>query len=187
MTRVHRTGPVGRLARLGWAAIFALSLWSITGPELSARFRNPHILGEPSAWVLHLAMVLVFVILVGAVAGALAGQKARVPSQIGAVIALIAIMATASAIGLRSHGSAWGFPLADVVWWFDAVVLVEQIVATLLAVVLGLPGCEIGVWPWLIARARGDSPRTENVLACVIGLHLIDQWEARRRMKRREL
>jgi hypothetical protein len=129
-------------------------------------------------------MVLIFVILVGAVATALGGTAARRRWQLGAIIVLILVVAAAGAIGLRQHGSAWGFPLADLVWWFDVLVLVEQIVATLLAIALGLPGCEIGVWPALISRARGGPAGTDQVLACVVGLHLIDQWEARRHANR---
>jgi len=36
------------------------------------------------------------------------------------------------------------------------------------------------VWPELLARARGRSARSEQGLACIVGLHLIDAWEARR-------
>ena len=74
-----------------------------------------------------------------------------------------------------------GFPLADLVWTFDVVMLAQTVVALLLAIVLGTPGCEIGVWPEVIARSRGESAPPTTGLACVIGLHFIDEWEARRR------
>lgn len=38
-----RTGPVGRLLRLGMAVAAALTLASIVDSHGSARFRNPHI------------------------------------------------------------------------------------------------------------------------------------------------
>ena len=179
--RRERTGPVGRLARLAWLGVFMASLLSIVGREGSARFRNPHILGEPSAWFLHLAMVAVFVVVVGVLASSLAGPAKAGQWQIGALIAVAILFAAGAGIGLLLHGSAWGFPLADMVWWFDVVVLVEQAAATSLAIVIGTPGCEVGVWPELIGRARADGALPRQALACVIGLHFIDRWESHRR------
>ena len=178
---IHRTGPVGRLARLALAGAFALTLFSIVDSRGSARFRNPHVLSEPSVWFLDALMFVIFVILVGALASALAGARARRPWQVGVVVASMAAVALAAGVGLATHGSAWGFPLADLVWWFDVVVLVEQLIATLLAIALGTPGCEVGVWSDLLARARGHTAPSEQGLACVVGLHLVDAWEARRR------
>jgi hypothetical protein len=179
-TRAQRTGPVGRLARLVLAALFAYPLFSIIGPGGSSRFRNPHILSEPSAWLLHILMLTIFVILAGALASALAGQRARRPWQAAALIGAAAAVVIAGGIGMIERGAFWGFPLADLVWWFDVLVLIEQVAATLLAIGLGTPGCEIGVWPALIVRARGQAPSQESGLACIVGLHLIDRWESGR-------
>ena len=55
--------------------------------------------------------------------------------------------------------------------------LLETIVALLLTIALGLPGCEIGVWPSLVARLCGEQPPLSPV-GCVVGLHLIDEREA---------
>ena len=178
---IHRTGPVGRLARLTLAGAFALTLLSIVDWRGSARFRNPHVLSEPSVWFLDALMFVAFVILVGALGSALAGAAARRPWQVRAVVASVAAVALAAGVGLATHGSAWGFPLADLVWWFDVLVLVEQLIATLLAIALGTPGCEVGVWSDMLARARGHTATSEQGLACVVGLHLVDAWEARRR------
>ena len=175
-----RTGPVGRLARLVLAGLFAFPLFSILGPGWSSRFRNPHILSEPSAWLIHLLMLVIFVILVGALAAALFGPQSRARWQVGALLAAVAVVVTTGGIGYFAYGAFWGFPLADTVWWFDVLMLGEQVVVTLLAIVLGTPGCEIGVWPALILRARGGRPQVESGLACIVGLHLIDGWEARR-------
>jgi hypothetical protein len=90
------------------------------------------------------------------------------------------VVATAGVIGTITQGSFWGFPLADLVWWFDILMLTEGFVATVLAIALGTPGCEIGVWPELVARVRGGSAASDHGLACMVGLHLIDGWEARR-------
>jgi hypothetical protein len=175
-----RTGPVGRLARLALAAAYAATLLSVVDRRGSAHFRNPHILTEPLAWFLHLVMFTSFLLLVGALASALAGRGAMRRWQLGAFVASWLTVGVVAAIGRVAFGSVWGFPLADLVWWFDVLMLIEGLVATLLAVALGTPGCEIGVWPELVARARGSTAQTEEGLACIVGLHLIDQWEARR-------
>jgi hypothetical protein len=54
-------------------------------------------------------------------------------------------------------------------------------VALVLAIALGTPGCEIGVWPELIARVRGGRASASAGLACIVGVHLVDAWEARHR------
>jgi hypothetical protein len=182
VARIVRTGPIGRLARAGLAAAYAATLLSIVDWRGSARFRNPHILSEPSAWFLHLLMFTTFLILVGALATTLAGPTAKRRFQVGAFAAGLTAVAVAALIGLGTQGAAWGFPLADLVWWFDVLMLSEGLVATLLAIILGTPGCEIGVWPDLLARARGGDSETHVGLACIVGLHLLDTWEARTRV-----
>src|SRR5713226_4950628 len=89
----NRTGPIGRLARLGLAGAFALTFLSIVDWRGSARFRNPHILSEPSAWLLHVLMFVVFLVLVGALAAALAGPGAKRRWQVRAVVAVIVVVA----------------------------------------------------------------------------------------------
>ncbi len=79
-----------------------------------------------------------------------------------------------------AQGTVWDRPLSDLVWWFDALMLLETIAALGVAIVIGLRGCEVGVWPLLIARARGERAPIGPV-GCVVGLHLIDAWEASRR------
>lgn len=179
---VIRTGPVGRLARLGFAAAYGATFLSIVDWRGSARFRNPHILSEPTAWFLHLLMFISFLILVGALATTWAGPAAKRRFQVGAFVASATAVAVAALIGLATRGTTWGFPLADLVWWFDVLMLSEGLVALLLAIILGTPGCEIGVWSELLARARGGEPETNVGLACVVGLHVLDAWEARSRV-----
>jgi len=174
---VLRTGPVGRLARVVLAVAYAAVLLSIVDTRGSARFRNPHILSEPTAWFLHLLMFISLLVLVGA----LVGPAARRRFQVGTLAAGVAAVVVAALIGVFTRGAAWGFPLADLVWWFDVLMLSEGLVATLLAIVLGTPGCEIGVWSELLARARGRDFETHVGLSCIVGLHWLDAWEARRR------
>lgn len=176
----RRTGPIGRFARLVLAAIYVIPLLTLVGPGLGARFRNPHVLTEASAWVVHLLMLVTFVILVGVLASTVRGPGTRRSWQIGAVIGVAAAFALAIATTRVLSGAWWGFPVADLLWWFDVVMLVQGAVASLMSSVIALPGCEVGVWPWLIARAGGRSAMPEDGLACVVGLHRLDEWEARR-------
>ena len=175
-----RTGPIGRSARLGWAVVVLVTLASIVDARGSARFRNPHILSEPSAWLLHVVALTMFVLLVGALAGALGRQPIVRRTQGLAVSCLGALVLVAAVIGQLGEGSVWGFPLADLVWTFDVLVLVEQLLAFVIAFALGTPGCELGVWPELIARARGVPAARMIGLACVVGLDALDRWEATR-------
>jgi hypothetical protein len=176
-----RTGPLGRLARLGWAAVSAIVLASVVDGRGPARFRNPHVLTEPSAWLLHAVMLVVLVLLVGAIAEALGGRRVARHAQVGSLLAVAVTVAFAGAVGHLAYGSVWGFPLADLVWSFDVGVLTQQVVALVLAITLGTPGCEIGVWPELIAHMRGERSSPSAGLACIVGLHLVDAWEARHR------
>ena len=175
-----RTGPIGRLARLLIAVLLALGLYSIADQGGPASFRDPSNLSEPITWVLHVAMLAVFVLLVGQLAEAMAGLRAVRRWQIGALGGLAVLLAAGALAALIASGGIWASPFTDLVWGFDAVMLVETIVALVLAIALGTPGCEVGVWPELIGRLRGaDGPFTTRPI-CVIGLHFVDDWEARR-------
>jgi hypothetical protein len=175
----QRTGPIGRLARLLLAGAFAAVLFSIVDQSGVVGFRNPSVAAEVTVWFLTAGMVAVFAALVGAVASA-AGRSPW-PWRLGAV-ALFALVALGAAlVGYTAFGRTWGFPLADLVWGFDVLMLVETIVASSIAIVIGTPGCEVGVWAALVARARGGTWAPVVGPACIVGLHLIDHWEARGR------
>jgi len=176
----QRTGPIGRSVRLLFCIAAAATLASIIDAQGPARFRNPHVLSEPSAWVLHGLAVLIFVILVGSLAAG-PGQRVSRRAQAASLVLLGAVVAIAATASFAISGSFWGFPIADLVWIFDVVVLAQEVVAFLLAIALGTPGCEIGVWRELVARARGERAPSTVGLACVVGIHLIDRWEATRR------
>jgi len=182
MERRGRTGPIGRLVRLVWLLAGALTLASLVDASGTARFRNPHVLSEPSAWVLHALMVVAFVVLAGAIGGALGGEHAVKRVQTVAVLILVAAVALLAGLGQLISGAVWGFPLADAVWTFDIGMLAQEIVAFAAAIALGTPGCEVGVWAELIAPARGSTASRTDV-PCVIGLQLLDRWESARRAK----
>jgi hypothetical protein len=160
--------------------VFVATLGSIIDSRGSAHFRNPHILQEPLAWLLHVLLFVVFIEVVGTLSATLRGPRVRTRYQIGAAAVSAAAVVVAGLVGMVLSGAFWGFPLADLVWYFDVLVLVEQVAATLLAVALGTPGCEIGVWADLLARARGGPASPSEGLACIVGLHALDAWEARR-------
>jgi hypothetical protein len=176
----RRTGPLGRLARLGLFVVFAGSLYSIVDGHGSARFRNPHILTEPSAWFLHVTMLMVFVVLVGTIASTIVGTRVVSRVQIAAVAALLGSCVVAAIVGQLAFGSLWGFPLADLVWWFDVVMLGMGLASTALAIVLGTPGCEIGVLGELAACFRRMPAPSADASPCMLGLHALDGWERRR-------
>jgi hypothetical protein len=90
------------------------------------------------------------------------------------------LFAAAPVTAWIASGEVWASPLSDLVWGFDALMLVETIVALLLAIALGTPGCEVGVWPELIGRLRGEDGAASTRPICVLGLHFVDEWEARR-------
>ena len=179
----YRTGPIGRLARLTLAAVLGLSLSSIVDEGGIVGFRSPSILTELSVWFLDAVMLVLFVYLVGQLATALVGDQAARRWRFRALAALAAVMMVAALSGQAFFGAVWGFPLADLVWAFDVVMLIETIVALLLAIALGTPGCEVGVWRELIARARHQASAPSAGPACIVGLDLLDAWEARRRAK----
>lgn len=175
-----RTGPLGRLARLGLAAIGIASFISIADQGGPLSFRGARNLAEPSLLLLDAVLVVLFVSLVSVLVESFGAPRWARRSSILALIALVAAVAIAAASSQLAHGTVWDRPLSDVVWWFDALMLIETIAALLLVIAIGLPGCEIGVWPYLIARARGERPSIRPV-GCVVGLHLLDDWEASRR------
>jgi hypothetical protein len=177
---VPRTGPVGRLARLLIALVAALALYSIADQGGPASFRDPSNLTEPIMWALHGAMFTVFVLLVGQLAGVTVGPAAVRRWQLGALIGLAVLLAAAAVTAWIASAAVWASPLSDLVWGFDAVMLIETIVGLLLAIALGTPGCEVGVWPELIGRLRGGDAAASTRPICVLGLHFVDEWEARR-------
>jgi hypothetical protein len=168
-------------------AIFGGSLYSIVDGSGSARFRNPHILTEPSAWLLHGTMLIVFVILVGTIASVLGLRWQAWRAQMAGLAALVASGVIAAIVGEVAYGSVWGFPLADLVWCLDAGMLAVGFGSTALAILLGTPGCEIGVLREVATRfGRTPAPTpSEDAEAwpCILGLHALDDWERRRRCR----
>jgi hypothetical protein len=179
IARSPRTGPIGRMARLLLAGFAGYALYSIIDEGGPASFRSTSVLSEASVWVLHAVMLVLFLHLVGYLAATAAGNDAARRWQLSALAVLASALLAAGMIGQLAFDAMWGSPLSDLVWSFDALMLFETIAALLFAIVLGTPGCEIGVWPELIARARGTRFEPAQWPACLVGLHHLDELEAR--------
>jgi hypothetical protein len=183
---VRRTGPIGRGARLLLAvalgAFVALRLATLAanGP---VGYRDPSILADPGLWFLTAIVVFGVVDFAGRFAPGL--ERLRPATRrMAATIALVLLAIGAAAIGLVLHGSVWGFPLADGWWWLNTAYLGQLTVAFVLAALLGTSGCEQGVWRELVSGKKQAGEHT--ALTCVIGLHLLDSWEAEHRADRED-
>jgi hypothetical protein len=131
-------------------------------------------------------MLVLFVLLAGQLAAAMAGPATVRRWQIRALAGLALVLGAGALTAWIASGEVWSSPLPELVWGFDALMLVETIVALLIAIGLGTPGCEVGVWPELIGRLRGSDAALTTRPICVIGLHFVDDWEARRRERGRK-
>jgi hypothetical protein len=156
------------------------SFVSIVDQGGPASFRGATNLTEPSLLLLDAIMVVLFASLVGVIATSLGARDPADRWSLAAIVVLGAAVGIAAALSQLAHGTIWDSPLSDLVWWFDVLMLLETITALTIAVVIGLSGCEVGVWSLLIARARGAQGSVHPV-GCVVGLHLIDRWEASKR------
>jgi hypothetical protein len=178
-----RTGPVGRAVRFLLAIGFAYGLATLVDQSGPASIRDPETLTDVPTVVLTIAMVAVYAVLVMELAKLVRGEAFATTAWKVALSLLAAAAASAALVGELRSGEVWGSPLSDLVWALDVAMLLETIVALPLAVVLGTPGCEIGVWAEIAARLRG---RPASPPLCIIGLHHLDEWELRRRSARRE-
>jgi hypothetical protein len=131
-------------------------------------------------------MLVLFVLLAGQLAAAMAGPATVRRWQIRALAGLALVLGAGALTAWIASGEVWSSPLPELVWGFDALMLVETIVALLIAIGLGTPGCEVGVWPELIGRLRGSDAALTTRPICVIGLHFVDDWEAHRRERGRK-
>ena len=177
-----RTGPLGRAVRLLLALGFVAALGTLVDQGGPASVRDPETLTDAPFVVLTVAMVVVYATLAAELGKLVGGESAGQTTRRLTLSVLAAAAAVAALIGEVGAGAVWGSPLSDLVWALDVAMLVQTIVALLLAVVLGTPGCEIGVWLELAARVRRQ-PAAPPL--CILGLHYVDDWELRRRSARR--
>jgi hypothetical protein len=169
--------------RLLLAAVFAYGLATLVDQGGPASVRDPENLTDAPFVVVTIGMVAVYAVFVREVAKLVRGEAFATTAWKVALSLLAAAVASAAVVGELRSGKVWGSPLSDLVWALDVAMLVETIAALPLAVALGTPGCEIGVWAEIAARLRG---RPASPPLCIIGLHHLDQWELRRRSARHE-
>jgi hypothetical protein len=182
--QAERTGPIGRGVRLLLAVGFAYGFATVVDQGGPASVRDPDTLKSDVPFVvLTIAMVAVYAVLVGELAKIVAGEAVAKRARRIALSVLAAAAAVAAFVGAVQAGAVWGSPLSDLVWALDVAMLAQTIVALLIAVMLGTPGCEIGVWADIAARLRG---RPVSPPLCIIGLHHLDDWELHRLARRRE-
>ncbi len=175
------TGPVGRAARVLLEVGFVYGFATLVDQGGPAAVGDADTLtGEAPFVVLTIAMVALYAVLVSELAKIAAGEAVAKRARSVALVVLGAAAAVAAIVGELRAGAVWGSPLSDLVWALDAAILLQTIVALPIAVVLGTPGCEIGVWGDIAARVRGE-PASPPI--CIIGLHHLDEWEARRRAR----
>jgi hypothetical protein len=176
-----RTGPVGRALRVLLAAGFASALATVVDQGGPASVRDPEALTDAPYVALTIAMVAVYTILVTQLAKIVGGEAVAKKARNVALSVLAVAAAGAALVGEVRTGAVWGSPLSDLVWALNLAMLLETIVALVLAAVLGTRGCEIGVWADIAARLRGHPA---SLPLCIIGLHHLDDWEERRRGRR---
>jgi hypothetical protein len=177
---VHRTGPIGRAARVALAAIIGslvllrLFTFAHRGP---GSYRDPAILGDITLWILTIIVAASVVDFMARFAPGADGVRSGIRAA-AAAIALAALATTAAILSFMFNHSIWGFPLADLWWWLNTVYLAQLAVAFGLAAWLRTPGCEQTVWRELAGEQRRDAKYT--ALTCLVGLHALDQWESDR-------
>jgi hypothetical protein len=180
--RRPRLGPAGGVVRLLLAALLgstAYALWAdrefifakadpLTDPPMWVT--DP--LSDPSLWVLTAVMVWAIYEVAGFV-----GWGKRVLAALG-LLGLAAV-----AVALATADTVWAAPVTWLVWGIDIGMAAVVAATFIVAVVLRMPGCELGVLRRLARRLRQD-PDQARPMFCVVGLHKLDAWESRRRWHR---
>lgn len=166
-----RTGPVGRLARLALAGLAGWVVYDLWVDRLA--------IFSPSEGLLDPGLLLVTgVVLHGVyVFAELFGRGKR------ALVMLGLLAAAAAAAAVVRAGTVWAGPFTWLVWGLNISWLTVVVITALLAIVLGTPGCEIGVLRALARRLRG-SVSDDKPMFCIAGLGALDSWERRRSWSR---
>jgi hypothetical protein len=180
--RLPRLGPVGGVVRLLFATLLGstvVDLWVdrefvFGGPDpvtvAPGWVADP--LSDVSSWLLTALMVWAIYEVAGFV-----GWAKVVFAGLG-LLGLAAVV-----VALVTAGTVWAAPVTWLVWGIDVGMAAVVAVTFLGAVVLRVPGCELGVLRRLARRLHRD-PEEARPMFCVIGLHKLDAWESRQRWHR---
>lgn len=175
--QTRRIGPVSRGVRLLLAVVVAwfLAQWIAAGPTW---FAQPSTLSNPWVWLVTAAAVYYGLHqLVARGFGRRCAYRVVVAFGVG-VLAVLAVT-------LVRAGELWAAPLTTLLYGLDVGFLTLAVLALIVSIPLGTPGCDIAAIGELIRRVRGTSDTEDDEpMWCVAGLHRLDLWEARQRWHR---
>lgn len=160
-----RTGPAGRIVRLLFAAALGWVVYNLWDARTFI-FAGTNPLHDPGLWIMTALVVYGLYELAN-----LRGTGARTLTVLAALIVASAVAA------LVWRGTPWTGPLTWLVWGFAIAGSAFVTLVLLTAVVVGTPGCEIGVVRELARRWRGETDE-ERPMFCVAGLSALDAWSA---------
>jgi hypothetical protein len=170
-----RTGPLGRAIRLFGAVLLGSGVSSFIQTGVG-HFSRASEVRSPAMWVLT---VIVAILLVDMIVRFLPFPRVVRGLILAAVV--VAVVVTL-AIRATSAGPLWGSPLSDLVWWIDVIDLSFSTASLLLSIPIGTPGCEKIAWVELYVFLRGGQRPAGRW--CIGGLHVVDNWEIARRLRR---
>jgi hypothetical protein len=168
-----RTGPVSRINRLIFTAVMAWlaiewATYGIVGLSQTKTLRNP--------WFWFLIGTGIYYGVYQTAAGGF-GRRWGIRS----VVAFAVVVVGAGAAAVAAEGELWAAPLTWLLYGFVVAFLTLTFIAGLASLALGTPGCEFGALGELIRRLRGvPEPAGAGPMWCVLGMHRLDAWEARR-------
>lgn len=172
-----RTGPLGRGLRIFGAVLLALGVSSFVETGFQ-HFARPSELRSSGMWILTTIVIILVVDLI--VRFIPVSRLLR-----GLILAAIVVaVIVASAVTHASSGHLWGSPVSDLVWWIDVADLGFSTCSLVLAALLATPGCEKMSWVELYVRIHGGTRPAGRW--CIGGLHVVDNWEIGRRLRRAE-
>lgn len=176
-THRRRLGPVSIACRLVLTGVTAWSAVNWTSAGIGW-FSRSSTITDPGIWLL-----IGLGIYYGLYQTAASGFGQRWGVRI--VVAFAVVLAGAGVIALVTEGELWAAPLTWLPYGLVLWLFVSTTIAGPISLGLGTPGCEFGALGELIRRLRGvPEPEHADAMWCVLGIHRIDAWEARRSMKR---
>ena len=169
----RRLGPVSTICRLVLTAVVVWSAVNWTRAGVSG-FSRSSMSTDFGIWLL-----IGLGIYYGVYATAAGGFGRRWGIRTVAAFAIVLVGAGSAAFAAQE--TLWAAPLTwllfGLVLWF----FVLTAIAGPVSLALATPGCEFGALGEAIRRLRGASvPERDQPMFCIIGLHKIDEWEARR-------
>ncbi|NIA27303.1 MAG: hypothetical protein GWP02_04535 [Desulfobulbaceae bacterium] len=163
-----RPGPIGRLARLAFAALCLWYVWGLVQIFGSLLGTDSHI--RPLVWngIMPGLFLVSYVINIG-----YSRAWKKWPAIISGAVFLVI-----GGVAYLTSGSAETIWLATAIWVWALYLFTHLGLAFLVSAVIGTPGCEMRAFHDLYSRLTGV-PTKEHY--CPVGpLHPIDRWEARR-------